>query len=331
MLRTVLNLPAAGLLLAMLAVPASTAEAQFGVRYGFGGVRVSTPAVGVRVGPFGGVRVRAPGAFVRTPGRVVYGPPRPAFGYGYGYGGSYFYSGPGVTVSGYAAPGGPVVGGPVVTGGRVISSGSVVTGGRVVASGSVVTGTPTPAAGSIVSGGVVTGSTSGAVVTSAKPAATALASEAELAAMGGIELIAATAEASAALQSRLDGFQNGEGWQTYLAFDAETAGDLAAADKLLRRFDSVARDAQFAMIYRLSEFQALRTALRVMVDRGGVDIAVGVPGVGVDVGVSTQGESLPVPAADAEPSNPTAADVDVDVSAGGVRVKVERSILTPAE
>ncbi|MEM8866222.1 MAG: hypothetical protein AAGF31_11820, partial [Planctomycetota bacterium] len=197
--------------------------------------------------------------------------------------------------------------------------------------------TPTPA---------VEGNTT--VTTTAKPtlaASVSFATEAELAAMGGVELLAATSEASAALQARLESFQNGAGWQEYLAFEAETAGNLDAAEKLLRRFDSVARDAQFAMIARLEEFKALRTALRVLVDRGGVAISTeaGVPATPPNVSVKVKSEGIPAPTAD-DYSTPagsvpatgvpatggptTGAGVDVGVSAGGVRVKVERSVLT---
>ena len=292
---TASRLALAGLMVAATSFAASHADAQVGVRYGWGGVRVSTPGVGVRVGRFGGVRVSTPGGYYsRTPGRVYYGP-RPVVP------GGFYYRGPGVTVRS-----------------GVTTSGAIATGSSVVAGGAIATGTPTPANPEV----------SAAIVTSAKPtlaASAGLATEAELAAMGGVELLAATSEASAALQSRLASFQNGAGWQTYLAFDAATAGNLDAAESLLRRFDSVARDAKFGMIAQLDEFSALRTALRVLVDRGGVAIDASSPG-STAVRVEVQGESLPAPGADVPGAN-----VDVDVSAGGVGVKVERSVLKSAQ
>lgn len=278
MLLSAPKIAAIGFMFAGLVLPATSAEAQFGYRYGWGGVRVSAPGVGVSVGRYGGVRVRTPGVYYSGPSRSYYRGfygPRP-FVRGY----SYSYYGPGVSFSGGVAPSGAVV------------------SGSVDAAAPTLADTPT---------------------TVAKPTIAAeFASEAELAVMGDAELLAATSEAAAALESRLDAFDNGAGWQTYLAFDAETAGDLDAAKQLLRRFDSVARDAQFSMISSLEEFAALRTALRVLVDRGGAQFGAQPP---APPQPPVGAEGLPTP----EPNR--GAGVRVDVNGGGVDVEGERSIL----
>ena len=279
-------------------VPASDADAQYfgygvSVRSGFGGVRVNTPGVGVNVGRFGGVSVNTPYySSVHAPSRVYYGPRRVWRG---GYR---------VTTPGYV-----VHGSPVVTGGTVVHGSGSVTHSGVVTSSHVEVGSPTPATGSTT-------------VTSARPTLAApprFASEAELAAMSGNELLVAINQRAGALHARLDGFSGGAGWQTYLALDAAESGDAAAAEKMLVRYNSVARDGKFTVISQLDEFQAVRLALRILVDRGGVAATataapvVTTPSAGVSVRVD--GEALPAPAA------------NVDVSAGGVDVKVERSIL----
>lgn len=280
-------------------------------QFGFGGVRVRTPGVGVTVGR-GGVTVRAPGTYVRTPARV-YSSPRRTFGYGgYGYGG-FYYGPPGVTVR---SSGGVYHGGSVYRRGTTI-----VTGGAVVTGNAAATATPTLAPGPTqATGPTLAVEPTPTVVTASAAAEIRFASEAELAAMVGGDLLGAMNEASMALDARLNGFQNGAGWKTYLALEAAGTGDLAAAEKLLRRYDSVARDAQFSMISELEEFAAVRLALRVLVDRGGA----AAPAVPSEVSIEASSESLPMPSADAEPANEPAA---VEVTTPGVKVKVERSVL----
>jgi len=286
----------ASLLVAALAapaalVPASDAEAQYfgygvSVRSGYGGVHVNTPGVGVNVGRFGGVRVSTPYySSVHAPARVYYGAPRRVWRGGYHV----------------ATPGYVVHGSPVVQGGAVVQGG-------VVTSSHVEVGSPTPA-------------TSSTTVTAGRPTLAAppqFASEAELAAMNGNELLVAINQRAGSLHARLEGFSGGAGWQTYLALNAAESGDLAAAEKMLVRYNSVARDAKFTVISQLPEFQAMRLALRILVDRGGVVVSAAAPAaatIPAGVSVRVEGESLPSPAA------------DVEVSAGGVDVKVERSIL----
>lgn len=266
MLSLIARITTAAAATALFAAGVGPASAQY---YGFGGVRVSTPGVGVSVSPYGGVSVRAPGAYVRTPGRVYAGPRRVYRG-GYYYGGGY-YGGTNVTVTRRV----PTPGGTVVAG--------------------VPTAAAQPATAAVAAG---------------------FATEAELGAMTGEQLLATLNSASAVLDARLDGFVNGEGWQKYFVLEAAATGDLATAERMLARFDSVARDAQFAMIATLDEFAAVRTTLRVLVDRGGVVAEAAAP-ASTSVRVRVEGESLPLPEA----------DVDVDVNAGGVGVKVERSVL----
>lgn len=274
----------------------SPADAQF-VRPGFGGVRVVAPGVGVSVGRFGGVRVNAPGVRVGVPGRAYYGAPVVR---------RYRYPVPVVA-------GGMVAGGPVVTGGSVVASGGVSASGGVGTSGGVV----------VAGGSVAAGSSLATPTPAASPSA--FAGEAELTAMSGVQLTAALSSAGQALQSRLATFENGDGWQDYLQLGAAATGEFAAAEKLLRRYDSVARDAQFSMIARLEEFAAVRLTLRVLVDRGGA-------GAAIESAPAAADETLPTPSADPAVAPAAAAapasGVDVGVDSGGVRVRVERSVLT---
>lgn len=297
-IRSLITVAAAGL---FAVADAPQAEAQY---FGYNG-----PGVSVSVSPYG-TSVSTPGVGVAVPGRAYYGPRR-AYRRAY-YGPAVGYSVrthvPSYSVRTYPSPG-------------YVVSGQGVVGGSVTVAGGAY------ASGPVVESGVVT--TSGSEPT---PAYTALpsdfASEAELAAMNNEQLVVALANAIGALEGRLSSMTGGEGWQKYLVEPAAKLADGAAAEKLLRRYDSVARDAQFAMVARLPEFQAARLTLRLMAEgnaaasssaaasvKGAASQQTGVSvqaGNGVSVQVDT--ESLPSPS------------TNVEVSAGGV--SVEHSVLT---
>lgn len=291
--RSLLTLAAAGL---FAVADAPQADAQY---FGYSG-----PGVSVSVSPYG-TRVHTPGVGVAVPGRAYYGTRR-SFRRAY-YGPGIGYSVRTHVAPAYPAPGYVVSGAPVASGSVVVQGGAVVSSGSVNASTSNSNSTPTPAYSAVASD---------------------FASEAELAAMNTEQLVIALANATGALDGRLSGMTGGEGWQKYLVKPAAKLADTAAAAKLLRRFDSVARDAQFVMIANLPEFQAVRLTLRMMAE-GGVaaspapaqnepslpDAPAGVSvQVGDAVSVKVEGETLPTPG------------TKVDVSTGGVTV--ERSVLT---
>lgn len=261
----------------------------------------------VSVGVGRGVSVRAPGVgvnvggyggvSVRTPSVGVAVPGR-------------VYVGP----RPYYAPPRPFVGRRFYRGGVVVSGGPVVSGG-VVTSGPVVT--------------------SSTVVQSSATVRFEAYTEAQLAAMGAVELREATLQASAAFDAALSRVKNGEGWQTYLALPIELhAGEVVsveAVEKLLKRFDSVARDSQYSMIAKLDGFAATRLALSVLVDREDVlTTAVSASATTTtssaassSVSVEVQGETLPRPAASTGTSvRVNGSGVDVRVNTGG-----EQSVL----
>lgn len=286
----------------------AAAEAQL-VRVGVGGGRVSVvaPGVGVGVSPWGGVSVRAPGAYVRTPGYyaprtvvvprgVVVGPP--AYGY---YRGSVSVNGGGYST--YESSGS-------------YQSGTIET---------PVYGVPTPA----ITGEVASNPLPSGFVT----ASAEFGVSADLAEMSAEELGAEISVASAALQARLDLFNGGEGWQTYFKLPGDLASETEGAAKLLRRFDSVARQGEFASIANLAEFSRLHELLTayvavtseqqvspapdgspaaapatgVRVEAPGVSVGVqggnvGVQAGGVGVSVQTGGESIPAPTPSGERS-----------------------------
>ncbi len=237
---------------------------------------VGEAQVGVGVGrgvvvrtPFVGVGV-SPGGGVRVnaPGAVVrtpgyYGPRRVVVGAPFG-------------VYGYRGVGG-------YYGGR-----TVVTAGARVSTEAAAYASPTPAGGVVT----VSGTTDYDVPTAA-----------DLSSLSTDEFAVRLTDAVAALHARLDLFDGGEGWQSYFQTSPEGWNESNATDVLLRRFDSVSRQSEFAMIAALPEFRATHALLgayaaslaQPAATTPGVSVDVDAPGA--NVSVRSGAETIPAPAA----------------------------------
>jgi hypothetical protein len=117
--------------------------------------------------------------------------------------------------------------------------------------------------------------------------------------------------ASQALQARLNDFNGGEGWQKYLALPESSIADPQQREKMLRRMDSVAREAEFRTIADLDEFQSLQQLLQYSLESGAESSTPKKPDA--PRVPSTPAEALPTPSPEPKTDNG------------------ERSILSPAQ
>ncbi len=130
------------------------------------------------------------------------------------------------------------------------------------------------------------------------------------------DLVSQLLSANQALQSKLDDFNGGAGWQKYLALPEVAVTDRERLTKLLTRMDSVAREGEYQVIAELEEFQRLHQLLELSVVSGAKASmprkpdAPRVP--------SEPAEALPTPSPEPQTPEPQAD--------GG-----ERSILSPAQ
>lgn len=185
--------------------------------------------------PFG-VSVSTPYYSYNASPSVVYSGPRHAYYSHHGY-----FGWPGVSVT---------VQRPVV---------------QYAESPTIVTGHPTPATVYEAAPAYVPGTTTGP--TPATPSTTPISPAPALATSSPEPVVddaAALVQAVAALHARLDLFNGGGSWQSYLELTDTAAADPAQRDKLLRRLDSIARESQFKAVSQLAEFRQLHALLQAM-------------------------------------------------------------------
>lgn len=104
----------------------------------------------------------------------------------------------------------------------------------------------------------------------------------------------------AALMARLELYNGGEGWQSYLSLSAGGEADETQRGKLLRRMESVAQDSQFSKISYMPEFRRVYQTLQVMESEPAPQLDA--EGLDAGPGGNPVAESLPAPEPEPQPA-----------------------------